>query len=318
MAVDMSSTMKTDFKIHPDTTIAHIELQVVDLANMLLFYGDLFGLQITERGEGYARLSATGQPPALLTLTERTDARPAPSTSFNTGLYHTAFRFPHRRALATTLLRIVAHKWPLQGASDHRVSEAIYLADPEGNGIEIYRDRGREEWPHLQDSIEMGNLPLDLYKLIEEADQEAAKAGPVDPTMDIGHIHLQVSDLATTHAFYHDLLGLDVMMSMPTALFLSAGGYHHHMGANIWHSRNAPRREPDLTGLNSYAYLIPDEAGWLALLERAKDKNAVAVERDGRLGVSLEDQDGLRVELLTPASLAVRGALAGLQAVAAS
>jgi catechol 2,3-dioxygenase len=134
--------------------------------------------------------------------------------------------------------------------------------------------------------------------------------------MDIGHIHLQISDLATTHAFYHDLLGLDVMMSMPTALFLSAGGYHHHVGANTWHSRNAPRRDPGATGLKSYAYLVPDEAGWLAVFDRVKDKGTAAVERDGRLGVSLEDQDGLRVEILTAATDAVRAALQQLQLVA--
>lgn len=312
----MSSAMNSDFKIHPKTSLAHVEMQVVDLANMLLFYVGLFGLQVVDKGATRVSLSPTGKSPALLTLVERKDAVPAPSTSFNVGLYHTAFRFPDRRALGTTLLRIVAHKWPLQGASDHRVSEAIYLADPEGNGIEIYRDRPREQWPRMQDSIEMGNLPLDLNKLIEEADQEAAKQGKVDPAMDIGHIHLQVSDLATAHAFYHDLLGLDVVMSMPTALFLSAGGYHHHVGANVWHSRNAPRRDPNATGLLSYAYLIPDEADWLAVFERVKNKVIAPIERDSQLGVSLDDQDGLRVELLTPATEAMRNALANLKAAA--
>ena len=155
----MTSTTET-FTIHPQTTLAHLELQVTDLANMVAFYGDLMGFQILGNEGGQARLSATGRPPSLLTLTERKGGQQQPA--YSVGLYHTAFRFPGRKPLATTLLRIVAARWPLQGAADHRVSEAIYLADPEGNGIEIYRDRPREQWPRLQDSIQMGNLPLDL------------------------------------------------------------------------------------------------------------------------------------------------------------
>lgn len=302
--------METQFSIHPETRIAHVDLLVKDLPNMLAFYGGLLGFQIIANTAGQATLSPTGQPPALLTLTERKEAPLAPSTAPVTGLYHTAFRFPGRRSLATTLLRIVASEWPLQGASDHRVSEAIYLADPEGNGIEIYRDRPREDWPRLQDSIQMGNLPLDLRKLLEEADQNAAQQGVIDPGTDIGHIHLQVSNLATADAFYHHLLGLDVMMSMPTALFLAAGGYHHHIGANTWHSLNAPKRDAKATGLHSYALFIPDESGWLALFDRLKGHAAQPVERDGRVGVRVEDQDGIQIELLTAGSPAVREALA--------
>jgi catechol 2,3-dioxygenase len=301
------------FQIHPDTHIAHVELQVADLANMLAFYGDLMGFRLIENKDGVARLSPTGKPPALLTLTERKGARQQPQ--FSTGLYHTAFRFPSRGPLATTLMRLVAHEWPLQGASDHRVSEAIYLADPEGNGIEIYRDRPRADWPRLDGAIQMGSDALDLRKLLEEADEAAAQAGGIDPATDIGHMHLQVSDTATAEAFYHGLLGLDVVMAMPTAAFMSAGGYHHHLGANTWNSRNAPPRAEDMAGLRSYAYMIPDQAGWLALFKRLQEsgQELEVVERDERPGVALQDQDGNRVELLAPASEAVRKALAELQ-----
>jgi catechol 2,3-dioxygenase len=308
----MSSIMNSQnsFTIHPETQIAHLELLVANLANMQAFYSDLMGFQTIEEKAGLARLSPTGQAPALITLTERKDARPQPAHV--TGLYHTAFRFPNREKLANELLRLVAAGWPLQGASDHRVSEAIYLADPEGNGIEIYRDRPREQWPKLQETVQMGNGPLDLHKLLEEANQAAAQDGKLDPATDIGHMHLQVSDLGTADAFYHELLGLDIVMSMPTALFMSAGGYHHHVGANIWHSRGAPRRTDDLLGLRSYAYIIPDEAGWLGLHERLQrsGQNLTSIDRDGRLGVMLEDQDGIRVELLAPASEAIRKRLA--------
>lgn len=299
--------MMDRFQIHPAAQIAHVELQAVDLANMVGFYGGLLGLQVIDVQGDRAWLSATGKTPALLTLVERKDARPHPSTSFAAGLYHTAFRFPDRGALATMLMRIVASGWPLQGASDHRVSEAIYLADPEGNGIELYRDRPREQWPRLQGSIEMGNLPLDLRKLLEEGDQEKAQAAKVDQGTDIGHVHLQVSNLATAQAFYHDLLGLDIVMSMPTALFMSAGGYHHHLGANTWHSLNAPRRESDATGLKSYAFMIPGEANWLELYKRLRKsgQELQAIEREGHPGVALDDQDGIRIELLTAETEAV-------------
>jgi catechol 2,3-dioxygenase len=301
---------QNSFTIHPDTQIAHVELQVADLANMRAFYGDLMGFKLIEEQAGKARLSPSGQTPALITLTERKDARPQPAHV--TGLYHTAFRFPNREKLANELLRIVAAGLPLQGASDHRVSEAIYLADPEGNGIEIYRDRPRDQWPRLQETVQMGNGPLDLHKLLEEANQAAAQAGTLDPATDIGHMHLQVSDLGTADAFYHELLGLDIVMSMPTALFMSAGGYHHHLGANLWHSRGAPRRTDDLLGLRSYAYMIPDESGWLAVHDRLlrSGQTLTTVERDRRPGVMIEDQDGILVELLAPASEAIRTRLA--------
>ncbi len=300
----------SDFKIHPDTQIAHVELQVADLARMTAFYSGLMGFQIIDSVDGRVRLSATGQLPALLTLTERKGARLQPQA--RTGLYHTAFRFTGRQTLATTFLRIISAGWPLQGASDHLVSEAIYLADPENNGIEIYRDRPREQWPRLGDgSLEMANAPLDLHKLIEEADQQAAQAGIIDAGTDIGHMHLQVSNTATTAAFYNNLLGMDIIVNWPSAIFLSAGGYHHHLGANTWHSQNAPRREEDMTGLRSYAYRIPDEAGWLAVLQRVQNTQYehAAMERDGQPGIAVADQDGNRVELLGPDTAAVRAEL---------
>ncbi|MEX1143556.1 MAG: VOC family protein [Anaerolineales bacterium] len=301
------------FRIHPETGLAHLELTVHDLPNMLAFYGDLMGFKVIENLGGRAKLSSTGGQPTLLTLSERKDAQPQPAHSV--GLYHTAFRFSGRKPLATSLMRLVAARWPLQGASDHRVSEAIYLADPEGNGIEIYRDRPREDWPRMQDSIQMGNMPLDLQKLLEEADQDAAQTGAIDPGTDLGHIHLQVSELDKADAFYHHLLGLDIMMSLPTALFMSAGGYHHHLGANTWHSLHAPRRKEGMQGLRSFALQIPDEANWLALARRiqATGQEVGSVELDDLLGLSVADQDGIRIELLTAATTAVRQVLDSLR-----
>lgn len=307
------------FQLHPDTQIAHVELQVADLARMTAFYGGLLGFQLIDQADGVARLSPTGTLPALLTLTERKGARIQPQE--RSGLYHTAFRFSGRKTLATTFLRVVSAGWPLQGASDHLVSEAIYFADPEGNGIEIYRDRPRDQWPRMDGTgeLQMANAPLDLHKLLEEADQSAAQAGVIDAETDIGHMHLQVSNTGTAAAFYHDLLGMDIIVNWPSAIFMSAGGYHHHLGANTWHSQNAPRREDDMTGLRSYAYRVPDEAGWLALLQRVQSSQLPphATERDGQPGFWLPDQDGNRVELLGPDTPAVREALASISAAGA-
>lgn len=308
----------SDYKLPANLGIAHLELNVLNLERMLVFYRDLLGLSLVTQDATSAQLAPAPDAAPILTLSAPPDLQRQPQ--FSTGLYHVAFRFPDRRSLGTTLLRVVASQWPLQGASDHRVSEAIYFADPEGNGIEIYRDRPREDWPWhspepnalgvrdanstpLQRTIQMGNLPLDLNALIEEADREKANAVGIDPAVVIGHMHLQVSNTATAAAFYGDLLGMDVMMEMPTAIFMAAGGYHHHLGGNTWHSHGAPQHEDNMSGLASYAYELPEAADWLALADRLQGAGQAlsTVERAGRPGIMLRDQDGNRVEMLTAA-----------------
>lgn len=304
------------FRIHKSARIAHAQFKVADLARMLPFYRDLLGLKVREAPNSRAELAPSSLGPPLLTLVEHPTARPVPA--YSTGLYHLALRFPHRKSLATTLLRLLSAGWPLQGASDHLVSEAIYLVDPEGNGLELYRDRPRAEWPRRGERIQMATLPLDLNALLEEADKEAAKISQIHPQMDIGHIHLQVSDLASTAAFYQDLVGFEIMAEMPSALFLAAGGYHHHLGANIWQSRNAPRPEPDNTGLHSYAIEIPENTGWLHLFERLSASGATlqALEREDRVGFVLEDQDGNLIEVLTQTHEELHDRLSALERAA--
>ena len=176
------------------------------------------------------------------------------------GLYHVAVLVPSREALGGALLRLAVSGWPLHGASHHLVSEALYLGDPDGNGIEIYRDLPRDQWRWDGSSVEMATLPLDLDAILDELPADvldAARGGAVDPASVptlpagtvVGHVHLQVSDLRDAEAFYHGVLGLEVTQrGYPGALFTAAGGYHHHIGLNTWHSRGVAAQAPRLGG----------------------------------------------------------------------
>ena len=177
----------------------------------------------------------------------------------STGLFHTAFLVPSRAELARSVRRVIDAGWNFTGASDHLVSEALYLDDPEGNGIEIYRDRPREEWRYEGGQLAMATLPLDLDSVMAELDSDDVGAG-ADGTR-IGHVHLQVSQIPPVEAFYEGGLGLDVTTARyPGALFMSAGGYHHHIGTNTWASANAPAPPAGSRGLRRYTVVVPDAA----------------------------------------------------------
>jgi catechol 2,3-dioxygenase len=155
-------------------------------------------------------------------------------------------------------VRIAQAGWPLSGASDHLVSEAIYLRDPEGNGIEIYRDRPREEWERTEDGIRIDTLPLDLEDVLGSLDGDPGEPAPMPADTRVGHVHLKVSDIAPAEDFYVGLLGFDVTARVPGALFVSAGGYHHHLGMNVWSSRGAPPPPPGARGLESFRVVLPN------------------------------------------------------------
>lgn len=301
-----------DFILPAQTKIAHAHLKVASLERSLPFYVGLLGLSQVTQKDDTAYLSATGEPPSLLLLTQIQDALPRPRRS--TGLFHVAIRLPDRVALARTLFQLLTHDWPLQGAADHVVSEALYLADPDGNGLELYVDRPRHQWPRNEDQIAMTTLPLDLEALLGElAGQDQTYSG-IHPQTDVGHVHLQVSSLEGADRFYHQLLGLEVTQrDFHGALFLAAGGYHHHLGVNIWNSAGAGPPPPNAVGLRSYAYHIPDEGTWLALHQRL-EVGGHPIEKytdDGvALSAHLHDADHIQVELLidrqqlSPATLA--------------
>ncbi len=255
-----------------------------------------------QRDGSVAYLSATAQPPYHIVLIEQPEARPKPARTI--GLFHVAIRFPNRAELASALLRLIDQGYPLGGFSDHKVSEAIYLNDPDRNGVELYADRPREDWPFQGSDIAMVTDPLDLDDLLAQASPGGNADSKASPGTDIGHIHLQVSDLRKGEAFYRDVLGLDVTQrNYAGALFLSAGGYHHHVGLNIWAGPGAPAPPADAAGLVSYAFQLPDSSNLGDLLDHVRGAG-VKVRAQRRYphveGVLVLDYDGNHVELLAP------------------
>ncbi len=245
--------------IHPATRLGPVSLTVSDAKRALAFYRDVLGFRVRAAGNPMT-LTADGKRP-LLELTELPGARPKPSRT--TGLYHFAIRVPNRGELGRSLQQLFDTRYPLHGASDHLVSEALYLADPDRNGIEIYADRPRERWPHRDSQIVMATQPLDLEDLLRETHTTPSHDGgfALHPDTSIGHIHLHVADLAPAEAFYHGLLGFEVMQrDYPGALFVSAGGYHHHIGLNIWAGQSAPPPPPDAVGLRYFTIVSPNES----------------------------------------------------------
>ena len=222
--------------IDPATAIGTVRLTVSDLDRSVSFYERTLGLVAGAAEASTVVLTAPDGAP-LVELDGNPAAQPLDRRA--TGLFHMAILVPSRLELARSLRRLAVHRWPLDGASDHLVSEALYLSDPDGNGIEIYRDRPRDQWPKSNGQLQMATLPLDLDHLLGEL-----TASPAPDTVPagtrMGHVHLQVSDLDEAEEFYRGVLGLEVTVrGYPGALFVSAGGYHHHIGLNTWRSAGA-------------------------------------------------------------------------------
>ncbi|MEA2197886.1 MAG: catechol 2,3-dioxygenase [Solirubrobacteraceae bacterium] len=280
--------------IHPDTDVGAVRLTVSDLERSRSFYERALGLRASETDDGTLALSVNGEAPVIeLTGDAAATPRPRPST----GLFHLAVLLPTRRDLAVAVRRLVDARVPLDGASDHLVSEALYLHDPDGNGIEIYRDRPREEWPHASGSLEMATLPLDLEDILTELPPASARDA-VSPTgTRMGHVHLQVSDLDEAEAFYAGVLGFDVTVKgYAGALFVSAGGYHHHIGLNTWQSRGAGAPPPGAIGLRSFDVVVPDSAELDRILARVNEAG-LDVQRSNGV-VTVHDPSGNAVRLI--------------------
>jgi catechol 2,3-dioxygenase len=281
MAIDAATRMGT------------VGLTVADLERSRSFYEGTLGLQAAEREDGSLALG----PPAGEPLVElRGDSSANALDRRATGLYHLAILVPSRLELARALGRIAASRWPLDGASDHLVSEALYLSDPDGNGIEVYRDRPREQWRRSEGQLEMSTLPLDLRDVLGELDRSQEVPVSVPPETQIGHVHLQVSDIAEAERFYNGVLGFDVTVrGYPGALFVSAGGYHHHLGLNTWNSAGGSPPPPGTIGLRSFDIMLPDQAALDAVLDRVKTAGIEAEPVDS--GTVVRDPSGNAVVL---------------------
>jgi catechol 2,3-dioxygenase len=252
--------------IDPALRIGSVALAVSDLSRSADFYERVLGLPLISRDSSGVLLGPDPEHP-LLALTELTDPAAAAAPG-STGLFHVAYLHPSRAALAATIRRVADQRWPFDGTADHGVSEALYLSDPDGLGIEIYVDRPRALWNRPPDGhgVEMVTLPLDLDSLLAEGAPTASVAMPADTA--IGHVHLKVADVPRAVSFYRDTIGLQEQARLPSAGFLSAGGYHHHVGLNSWQSQGGRPAPESAPGLRSVALELSDVAALQALERR--------------------------------------------------
>lgn len=268
----MTRLIPDEFRLGP------VALRVSDTGRALDFYVSKVGLLLRDRSDAFAVLGTADKD--LLRLEFAPGI--SPRDDRETGLYHVAFLLPDRPSLGAAIARLAANNVKL-GAADHLVSEAIYVWDPDNNGIEIYRDRPRDEWIWNDGQVQMSNRPLDFQGLLAEPDVEALAREPIKAGARIGHIHLEVDDLAKAKKFYGDVVGFKQVASLPGAAFLSAGGYHHHIGMNVWESRNGPLPSPHKAGLSKMTFELPDQASIEALRQRLESAGVAAIPAENGL-----------------------------------
>ena len=247
-----------------ETRLGCVSLSVADLERSLPFYTQALGFLLHRREGEHAYLGSGRED--LVALTELPGAHQPGRAS---GLYHFAILVPSRLALAQSYRNLTAVRAPITGFADHLVSEAIYLSDPDGNGIEIYRDRPRSDWEFEGDVLKIGTEPLDTDALFAELQTEGTPLVGLHPETVLGHMHLQVASLPEAQDFYQHVLGFDLVMNYQTsAAFLSAGGYHHHIALNTWHSLGAPAPAAGTTGLWYYSVVLPGIREMESLISR--------------------------------------------------
>jgi catechol 2,3-dioxygenase len=284
-----------DPRIHP----ARVALRVSDVGRSADFYRRIGGLRVREESADRARLAAPGEGPVLLEL--RRAERPGPAPRRATGLFHTAFRYPTREQLGATLRGLLRDGAPLTGASDHLVSEALYLDDPDGLGIELYRDRPRGEWPAPPPGwkVAMDTTPLDLESVLAEPEPDD------DPAtgMDVGHVHLKVSSVEDAIRFWSEALGLDLMAQLgPQAAFLATEGYHHDIGANTWMSAGAGPEPREGPGLDEVVLAVAGDPGLAGTRERLGAAGIEVEKDDGGVVIRTPDGTPVRLEPAVPDS----------------
>lgn len=297
----MDRAMTTTNSIPGGAHIGHAHLKVSDLDRQIAFYHDLLGFDVIQRlGDTAAFLSAGGYHHHLgMNTWESKNGEPAAAGT--TGLYHVAINYPTRRDLAIAIKRLLDAGWTLDGASDHLTHEAVYLTDPEGNGLELAWDRDPSEWRKPDGSISMGNRPLNVGSLLAEAEGAGWPEGHAPEGTRIGHVHLKVSDINRAIHFYSDLLGFDLVARYgPSAAFLSAGGYHHHLGLNTWESAGGQPPAPGTTGLYHLAINYPTRDDLARAVKRLFD-NGWTIDglndHGTHMAIYLHDPDSNGIEL---------------------
>lgn len=280
-----------EFHRHPHTFVGQVSIKVQDLKRALAFYQEVIGFQILNQTERSANLTADGKT-ALLSLEQPENV--VPKQRKTTGLYHFALLLPKRSDLGRVLQHLINISYPI-GASDHYVSEALYLNDPDGNGIEIYADRKASEWTWQNGQVSMATEPLDAQSVLAEGKGEAWSVLPAETVM--GHIHLHVSHLKNTEEFYEKGLGFQVVTRYgKQALFMSTGGYHHHIGLNTWAGEGAPAPEVNSVGLRKFTLVFPNEEARAKVIQQLTKIGAPVKEKNGEIITS--DPSGNNIQLI--------------------
>ncbi|EFQ6826740.1 VOC family protein [Listeria monocytogenes] len=274
-------------EISEELRLGEVVLNVGHLKEMAGFYQEVIGLKLLEENERMVRLGVSGSDEALLVL-KKIDNAVVPEVP-RIGLFHTAFLLPTRESLADVLLHLAKSGYPIGGAGDHAYSEALYLHDIEGNGIEIYADRPKAEWMRDGD----GNLPMvteqvDVDSLLQIATDEPFTGMP-NGTI-IGHVHLQVADADKAEQFYKEVLGMNLTTAIPSARFFAAGDYHHHIGSNVWAGRNLELLQENETGLAWFTIITPDKDAIITnLIEQGYDVKRLENT------ISVTDSNGIKI-----------------------
>ncbi|MEM7118104.1 MAG: VOC family protein [Chloroflexota bacterium] len=274
------------------STMGRVALSVADLGRSLTYYQQGIGLQLHRRQNGTAYLGAGSED--LLVLQEKPGARHQRRAS---GLYHFALLLPSRRELARTLQHLQASGTAIGGASDHAVSEALYLTDPDGHGIEIYRDRPRDEWEFPKNTLKMTVDPFDVAGVMTALEDAEADWTGLDPETIMGHVHLHVSQMPASEHFYGGLLGFGMMARYgQQASFLSYNGYHHHLGVNTWAGVGVPPAATEAARLEWYEIRVRETAVFDQIRHNLDQASYPYHEQDGYL--ALQDPSGNKIRLM--------------------
>jgi catechol 2,3-dioxygenase len=288
---------KTRPQLPANTHIGRVRLRVGDLERSLRFYRDVLGLRVASAEGPRVVLGSEpedGKSHDLIVLEEKPGLRRRPARPATTGLYHVALLVPTRAELGRALLGLHGAQYPLRGMSDHAVSESLYLDDPDGNGLEIYADRPRSEWPVRDGVIQMTVDPMDVQGVVAAAGQVSGPWRGLPAGTIVGHVHFTVSDLERAIRFYRDVVGFDMMMRIPSLAAVSAGGYHHHINLNTWAGEGAPADSDQVAGLAGWELRVPDAGARRGLVDRLATAGALV---GPSTGAAATDPDAIPIDI---------------------